>query len=107
MMKHLGTKYLETSRLILRPFSLDDAASMFNNWASDEKVSKYLTWPSHHNIHTTQEVLKSWIHNYSKEDYYQWAIILKENHDEPIGSIGVNAYNHSIGMAQIGYCIGK
>ena len=106
-MKHLGTKYLETNRLILRPFSLDDTAAMFKNWASDEEVTKYLTWPPHRNMNTTQKVLKSWIHNYTKEDYYQWAIVLKENHDEPIGSIGVNAYNHSIDIAQIGYCIGK
>lgn len=26
---------------------------------------------------------------YSNNDYYHWAIVYKENSDEPIGSIGV------------------
>ena len=29
-MKHLGTKKLETSRLILRPFAVEDAQVMFD-----------------------------------------------------------------------------
>ena len=34
-MKHLGTKYLETERLELRRFVIEDAEAMFKNWASD------------------------------------------------------------------------
>ena len=43
-MEHIGTKRLETERLILRPFVTEDAAPMFRNWASDPKVTRYLTW---------------------------------------------------------------
>ncbi|MBR2067612.1 MAG: GNAT family N-acetyltransferase, partial [Solobacterium sp.] len=49
-MKHLGTKTIETSRLILRKLNDDDAEAMFRNWASDNEVTKYLTWPTHNNI---------------------------------------------------------
>lgn len=31
-MKGLGTKTLESDRLILRKFTLDDAQGMFDNW---------------------------------------------------------------------------
>lgn len=37
-MKHEGTKILETRRLILRPFTMDDAGAMFKNRASDKEV---------------------------------------------------------------------
>ena len=46
-MKHLGSKVLTTERLVLRPFRADDAEAMFNNWASDPEVTKYLTWTPH------------------------------------------------------------
>ena len=41
-MKNLGTKKLETERLILRKFTLDDAKDMFNNYGNDSNSSKYL-----------------------------------------------------------------
>ena len=44
-MNHLGTKKLETTRLILRPFVREDAAAMYRNWASDPEVTKFLSWP--------------------------------------------------------------
>ena len=48
-MNHIGTIRLETDRLILRRFTMDDAEGMLNNWASDDEVTKYLTWPTHQN----------------------------------------------------------
>ena len=51
-MNHIGTIRLETDRLILRRFTMDDAEGMLNNWASDDEVTKYLTWPTHQNIET-------------------------------------------------------
>ncbi|NME82107.1 GNAT family N-acetyltransferase [Clostridium sp. SM-530-WT-3G] len=53
----------------------------------------------------SKSVIKDWIGNYSRKDYYQWAIILKENSSEPIGSIGVNTCDNTISMAHIGYCL--
>lgn len=37
-MNKTGTQTLETHRLILRPFKIEDADEMFNNWASDRKL---------------------------------------------------------------------
>ena len=42
-MKHCGTQSIETERLVLRRFSIDDAEAMYRNWASDPEVTKYLT----------------------------------------------------------------
>lgn len=105
-MKHLGTKRLETTRLILRRFQMEDAQAIYQNWACDEDVTKFLTWPPHNTIDVTKMVLNDWIPQYKNEDYYQWAIVLKET-QEPIGSISVVKQNDAIHMVHIGYCIGK
>ena len=105
-MKHLGTKKLETERLILRKFTIDDAELVYKNWANDDDVTKYLTWRSHENIETTKNILEHWVSNYTEENFYQWAIELKQI-NEPIGSISAVKQNDEIKMVHIGYCIGK
>lgn len=106
-MRHCGTRQLETSRLILRRFSMEDAGAMYRNWASDREVTKFLRWPAHANPEVSERVLKEWTNAYSSEGYYQWAIVLKNSGDEPIGSIAVVELKEDISMAQIGYCIGR
>lgn len=105
-MNHLGTKALETERLLLRRFSTRDAENMYNNWASDEEVTKYLTWPAHESIETTRASVNHWISQYPKEDFYHWAIVPKDL-QEPIGTIGAVAQDNSIDRVHIGYCIGR
>ena len=106
-MKHCGTRTLETGRLVLRRFCINDAQAMFDNWAGDCEVTKYLTWPTHENVETSRAILADWVSGYEKDDRYQWAITLKENGDAPIGSIGVVKKNDDIQMVHIGYCIGQ
>ena len=90
-MKHLGTQTLETHRLLLRRFEVKDAQAMFENWASDPEVTRYLTWPPHENVEVTQGLLQNWVHQYDGADYYSWAIVSKEHGSHPIGSIAVVA----------------
>lgn len=106
-MKHCGTQRLETERLILRRFVIDDAAAMYKNWASDDEVTKYLMWHTHTSIDVSRAVTEEWVSSYSNEKYYQWAIVLKENGSEPIGSISAVHMNEDISMVHIGYCIGR
>ena len=42
-----------------------------------------------------------------QKDYYQWAIVLKENGNDPIGSISAVKVNDDIDMVHIGYCMGR
>ena len=63
-MNHKGTVTLETERLILRRFTMDDADAMFQNWASDDEVTKYLTWPTHTDVSVSKTVINSWLELY-------------------------------------------
>ena len=106
-MTHLGTVPLETERLILRPFRLDDAEAMYQNWASDPEVTKTLMWPTHESVETSRAVLADWVGRYGEKDYYQWAIVPKNGGDRPAGSIAVVRQDDTLRMVHIGYCLGR
>lgn len=106
-MNHTGTAKIATKRLLLRQFTDRDAAAIFNNWASDEKVTQFLRWPTHESIEITENILKEWVNSYKNKDFYQWAIVFKESSDEPIGTIGVVDKNDKLNIVNIGYCIGS
>lgn len=106
-MNHKGTKKIETENLILRKFELSDAEAMYKNWGSDSEVTKFLTWGPMKDVDISKTVVKSWVEEYEKENFYQWAIVLKENGEEPIGTIGTVRQDEEIGMVHIGYCIGR
>lgn len=106
-MKHYGTQRLETDRLILRKYVNSDAAAMYQNWASDKEVTKFLTWPTHSGMEVSQYVINDWVNQYSSESYYHWAIVLKDNGNMPIGDIAVIDIKENTATAHIGYCIGR
>ena len=103
---HKGTITLETERLILRQFKIEDAEAMFRNWASDPEVTKFLTWPAHTSVDVSKAVISSWLELYSNDSHYSWTIVLKEL-GEPIGSIAAVKQAPEIEMVHIGYCIGQ
>ena len=105
-MNHLGTRQLETDRLILRQFSVKDASAMYRNWASDPEVTRFLTWPVHGTEDISRKILADWERQYDRPEYYQWAIVWKDL-NEPIGSISVVSQNEELEIAHIGYCIGR
>ena len=105
-MKHKGTVLLETKRLILRKIRLSDSKDMFNNWASNSNVTKFMTWPTHKSEEITIMVINSWLDQYNNDNFYQWAIELKDTH-QVIGTISaVNVVNVTKEV-EIGYCIGE
>lgn len=105
-MEHLGTKQIETERLNLRPFVMEDAEAMYRNWASDPEVTKFLSWPAYQSVDTAYEILDIWTKQYSDNTFYQWAIELKEI-GEVIGSISVVNFDDRVDMVEIGFCVGK
>lgn len=106
MIKHIGTNYIETIRLILRRFKLEDTFDMYKNWASDIETLKYLPWGPHSDVNVTHRRILSWVENYKQPSVYNWAIYLKSD-KEVIGSISVEMSNDKDKSCEIGYCIGK
>ena len=101
---------IETERLILRPLTLGDAEACFG-WNSDERVTKYMSYPTYTDISQTVDWIKS---TFTDESEWIWAFVLKEeNRVIGTGSIGPSArmngywgigYNLHYDYWHRGYC---
>lgn len=105
-MNTIGTKTIETERLILRRYRTEDAADMYNNWASDTEVTKFLSWPTHTSVDLTKKILTQWVSYYEDGKTYNWGITLKGD-DRVIGNIAVVERDERTCSYEIGYCLGK
>lgn len=103
MITHKGTQTIYTERLILRRFTVEDAQDMFDNWASDERVARFLTWPPHQSPDFTQQLLEGWCAAYENPGNYNWVI---EKDGKAIGSVSVVLLNAKSEYADLGYCLG-
>lgn len=105
-MEHKGTVTIETERLILRRFTVEDAEASFKNWESDEKVTEFLRWQTAKNLSDAEAVITRWVNSYCDNSFYQWAIVPKDL-GEPIGTISVVDMDEMAEKLHIGYCIGS
>ena len=102
-MKYLGSKTIETDRLILRKIKIEDSYLAFQNWCNSNKVDKYVLWKKHSNVEVTINQYKKWVEDYNDEKTFRWIVELKENHDL-IGTIDVSSRLIHYGFCEIGYC---
>jgi len=84
-LNHKGTVKLETERLLLRRFIPDDLEPMFYNCWNNQNVWK---WTSYEPMNSIDDVLtlnniftEFWFAKYNKDDFYNWAIELKETNE--------------------------
>lgn len=105
-LNHVGTITLTTDRLILRRFTNDDVEAVYNNWASDCEISKYMKRQHHKSIEETKLKLYDWVNRYEHKNFYQWAITFKEK-NEPIGVIGLSVVNESDMCGDFNYIISR
>ncbi len=118
-MRHLGTEELITPRLVLRRFYEADAPAMYEHWASDPAVTRYLRWPPHESAAATAGLLRQWVQDYARRETYQWGITLRQE-GTLIGSISLMqsessdaapwqaaGLDFSDGIWEPGYCVGR
>jgi [ribosomal protein S5]-alanine N-acetyltransferase len=58
---------VETARLLLRQPTMDDAIAMFERYASDPEVTRFLGWPRHRSVGDTEAFLR-----FSTEEWERW-----------------------------------
>jgi ribosomal-protein-alanine N-acetyltransferase len=89
---------LQTDRLILRRPVHDDAPAIFDGYARDGEVVRYLTWRPHESVADTREYLRRCDSGWDAGNDLTWAITLHGD-DRVIGMVGIRprGFKHDMG----------
>jgi ribosomal-protein-alanine N-acetyltransferase len=93
----------ETARLRLRVPELDDAEDIFNLYAQDKQVTRFLTWKPHDSIEETRRFLERCIGVWADCLAFPWVIEARDS-GQLIGMIEVEFDGH---RAELGYVLAK
>lgn len=92
----------ETERLILRPWTQDDAEPLYK-YASDPLVGPAAGWEPHKDVEDSRRVIRDIL---SADGTF--AVIIKDNGSEPVGSIGYfKTGGADSGEPELGYWIAR
>lgn len=99
---------IDTPRLQLRPYTLDDADAMFA-FAKDPELPRQMSWAPHANITVTRAYLATVIEARDRNEGMVWAITTGGTY---VGSIGLEGICSKmaavrIDRAELGYWIGR
>ncbi len=103
-MKHIGTKEIHTERLLLRKIRMDDAQDMFEQWASDPRVTQYLTWPPHKSVEDTKQIIALWMKDLDEPQVYRW-VMESKTLGKVIGTIDLVSVDSRHRCGTFGYCL--
>jgi len=94
---------LRTERLLLRLPSIDDAEAIFEEYAADKQVTRYLTWVPHERPETVAEFLADVIERRRAARESTWVLTLPPD-TRPIGSLGARFRGYKV---DIGYVLSR
>lgn len=92
-----------TERLVLRWPVTEDAQAIFEEYAADPEVTRYLTWTPHKEPATVIEYLAGVIEQNESGGSYCWALCNPDS-NRVIGMIGGRVRGHRV---DIGYVLGR
>lgn len=94
----------KTDRLIARLPRREDAPAVFDAYASDPQVTRYLTWKPYTEIEPLAEFLETQAQQSINDESLQAYMICLKDSDSPIGSIGMHFDQNRV---MFGYVLGK
>jgi RimJ/RimL family protein N-acetyltransferase len=94
---------LETARLRLRLPKMEDAPSIFETYAQDPEVTRYLVWRPHRSIEETHQFLKRCLSTWLDGTAFTW-VITRSGDDRAVGMIELRVDGHKV---DLGYVLAK
>ena len=94
---------IETLRLRLRKPVMEDASLIFERYAKDPDVTRYLTWRPHESVERTESFLKRCLSVWEDGSGFPYVIALKED-GQLIGTIEIRIDRY---RAEIGFALAK
>jgi ribosomal-protein-alanine N-acetyltransferase len=101
--KQLQELGAESSRLMMKPFSINDAEDMFE-YSSDSESCRFLSWGPHFSVSEAGEFLDKAEKKKINPDDINWGIFLRET-NKLIGSIRVYEINTQQGAVMMSYLL--
>lgn len=99
-------KLIETQRLILRPWKMEDVED-FNRYCQNPEVGPNAGWKPHESLDESREILRGWVEDHSEE--MNWAIVPKDR-GYACGSISLMKDGRRVGVPncrELGYALSK
>lgn len=94
---------LTSERLLLRLPAMEDAQAVYERYAADPEVTRYLTWAPHESPETVAAFLEDLIARIHAGEEMCW-VIARPDDNRPLGMIGTRVREHK---ADIGYVLGR
>ena len=95
---------IETARLVLHRPTHSDAQAIFDGYASDPDVTRYLAWPRHTSIADTEWFLKFSDHEWTRASVGPYLVRSRAD-NKLLGSTGLAL--ESVNVASTGYVFAK
>jgi ribosomal-protein-alanine N-acetyltransferase len=94
----------KTTRLILRQPLMSDAVEIFERYASNAEVTRFLAWPCHRSVHDTEVFLR-----FSSQEWDRWPagpyLIVSRTDGQLLGSTGFGF--QTLHEAMTGYALAE
>lgn len=97
-----NVKEIYSSRLVLKPLSMEHCTNQYVSWLNDPEVYQYLESGGDYSL----ESLRSYIQHVVDSDIYMWGIHLKSN-GLHIGNIKIDPIDQSEKSGEYGIMIGE
>ena len=94
---------VHTSRLILRRPIADYAPEIFNAYATDPEVAKYMSWMPHADVTQTEDFIHSLSESWDAETEFAWSIFQKTDNQ----LTGMITFRVEAFRAEVGYVLAK
>lgn len=95
---------LTTDRLTLRRPQLRDAPAIFERYATDPEVTRFVLWAPHRSVAATEEFLRACDDAWDLGIGHRGWVIEREGDTRPIGMIGVTIQAR---RAEVGYVLAR
>jgi [ribosomal protein S5]-alanine N-acetyltransferase len=94
---------IQTPRVLLRRLTLDDAKDIFETWAQDPEVTRYLTWHPHRSLEDTRSFLAYCARAWTEGREFSWGIVPRVE-GVLVGTIGLRIDAH---RGEFGYALAR
>ena len=94
---------IQTPRLLLRRHTADDAKPIFETYAQDPEVTRFMTWHPHRRVEDTHAFLEYCDRAWAARDAFPWVIVQRED-GRLVGGIEARVDRHRV---EFGYVIAR